>query len=158
MPDKFTSLRLRSQRRIGTFSRIFTFDLPSVRHVAGMRVGQYVSIRATVNGAEVVRYYSPISRTTDHGQIQLLVKCEDAGHMSVFLAALRPGDHIEFSGPLGNADLDPHKFSKMGLIAGGAGVSAVLQVRASSTCPAPPPPRPCITPTRGPSSCDALTG
>lgn len=113
-----------------------------------MRVGQYISIRATVNGAEVVRYYSPISRTTDHGQIQLLVKCEDAGHMSVFLAALRPGEHIEFSGPLGNADLDPHKFSKMGLIAGGAGVSAVLQVRASppSLPPTPAQPRPLPNP------------
>ena len=129
-PDSFTPLRLRQQVKVGAFSRIFTFDLPSPKHTMGMHVGQYVSIRAKVNGEDVVRSYSPMSRITDHGQIQLLVKCEDAGHMSVCLANLRPGETIEFTGPLGTADLDPHKYTKMGLIAGGAGVSAVLQVPA----------------------------
>jgi hypothetical protein len=108
-PDTYTPLRLRQQRRVGTFSRIFTFDLPSSRHVAGLRVGQYISLRAPVGdgGALLVRSYSPISRTTERGALQLLVKCEDTGHMSVFLAGLQPGARVEVTGPLGNADLDP---------------------------------------------------
>jgi len=97
-----------------------------------LHVGQYIAIRAHLDGQDVVRYYSPISRTTDHGIIQLLVKCEDNGNMSRHLAGLQPGQTVDFAGPLGEANLDPHLYKKMGLVAGGAGVSAILQVQSTT--------------------------
>ncbi|KAI9159468.1 hypothetical protein H9P43_008808 [Blastocladiella emersonii ATCC 22665] len=156
--DAFTPLRLRSVTALGQYVKLFRFDLPSARHTTGMGIGEYVAVRAELNGEQLVRYYSPISRPDDPGHIDLLIKVDDAGAMSKHIDSLRPGvDALEFKGPLGtsfpklhlrhrNPELDgdahqpPSSSSSSGLgataspvkrialIAGGTGISPMVQI------------------------------
>ena len=56
-------------------------------------------------GKEVVRYYSPISRSSDYGHVDLLIKIElektTEISMTNHLYNLTPGQSIDFKGPLG---------------------------------------------------------
>ena len=88
-----------------------------------MEVGQYVSVKAKVNGEDIIRYYSVISRPEDHGCLDLLLKVRGiigfvclgfpdveypavqidpkGGLVTTFMKQLRYGDTVDFKGPLG---------------------------------------------------------
>ncbi|KNE70900.1 hypothetical protein AMAG_20207 [Allomyces macrogynus ATCC 38327] len=138
-PDSFTPLVLRSVKSLGQFVKLFRFDLPSTKHHTGLRIGEYVAVRAEINGEQIVRYYSPISRPDNLGHIDLLIKVDDHGSMSHHIATMRPGkDALEFKGPLGSnfpdLGLDAEgagadsPVRKIALIAGGTGLSPMVQI------------------------------
>jgi len=95
-------------------------------------MGEYVSVRATLKGEETVRYYSPISRGNDPGVLELLIKCEDNGTMSSFLGSLKPGDTLDFKGPLGGLTVDFTKKKRVAMLAGGVGISPMIQILRSA--------------------------
>ncbi|KAJ3366529.1 NADH-cytochrome b5 reductase [Allomyces javanicus] len=138
-PDTFTPLVLRSVKSLGQFVKLFRFDLPSTKHHTGLRIGEYVAVRAEINGEQIVRYYSPISRPDNLGHIDLLIKVDDHGSMSHHIATMRPGkDALEFKGPLGSnfpdLGLDAEgagadsPVRRIALIAGGTGLSPMVQI------------------------------
>jgi len=90
-------------------------------------------VRTLINDKEIVRFYSPISRPDDLGHIDLLIKVDDNGVMSHKLDNLRPGDTLEFKGPMGGIQLNHtilkhDKITKIGLIAGGVGIAPIIQI------------------------------
>jgi succinate dehydrogenase/fumarate reductase flavoprotein subunit/NAD(P)H-flavin reductase len=143
-PGEYTPLRLSGRWKVGPFSQVFRFDLPSSLQKLGYEPAQYISVRAVIDDKPQVRYYSPISRYDDLGHVDLLVKVEsDAKGMSQHIAALRVGDTLEFSGPHGALRLDEElvrpgqwvgnltgraRVSKLVLVAGGAGISPMIQI------------------------------
>jgi ferredoxin-NADP reductase len=107
----------RESHKVCTSVYLFRFNLPSPLHTSGLGVGQYISVRAVIAGADVVRYYSPISRPDAPGYIDLLIKVDAAGGaMSHHLNALRPGDTLEFKGPLGGISLDFSRAGSLGRV------------------------------------------
>lgn len=61
----------------------------------------------------------------------MLLQVDDRGVMSHHLNTMVPGDRLEFKGPMGGLALDPNnmgKIKKLALIAGGAGISAMIQI------------------------------
>ena len=92
-------------------------------------------MRAVVDGKEIVRFYSPVSRPEAPGHLDLLVKVDTkGGAMSNYLNALVPGGTLDFRGPLGGIDLDLRpgrdlgRVKRIGLIAGGTGIAPMLQI------------------------------
>ena len=73
-PDQFIPLRLRQRFQQNKTTHVFSFDLPHPTSQAGLLAGQYVAVRAFLDGKDEIRYYSPISRNSDFGKIDLLIK------------------------------------------------------------------------------------
>jgi len=130
-PDEFTPLRMRHKAKLQhTTNFEFSFELPSPLQASGLKVGQYIAVRAAFAGDSKVRFYSPITRYDTHGCIDLLIKTspnESLG-MTQHIMDMKPGHFLEFSGPKGGFNFDIKEVPKIGLIAGGVGISPMIQI------------------------------
>ncbi|XP_054888718.1 NADH-cytochrome b5 reductase 2 [Poeciliopsis prolifica] len=147
------SLPLISKQEISHDTKKFRFGLPSESHILGLPVGQHVYLSAKVKGNLVVRPYTPVSSDEDQGFVDLVVKIyykgthpnyPDGGQMSQYLDNMAIGDSIDFRGPNGlliykgksmfsiqaNKKTEPvvQKFKHVGMIAGGTGITPMLQL------------------------------
>ncbi|RVE71420.1 hypothetical protein OJAV_G00051640 [Oryzias javanicus] len=150
-------LPLLSKEEISQDTKKFRFGLPSSFHVLGLPVGQHVYLSAKVNGALVVRPYTPVSCDEDQGFVDLVVKVyykgthpsyPDGEVLQNVSSKPRPkmaiGDTIDFRGPNGllvyqgngrfsiraNKKSEPkvRRFRHVGMIAGGTGITPMLQL------------------------------
>lgn len=148
-PGKAVPLRLSERRfltangasggRSVTAMVALRFDLPSPLATTGASVGQYVSAAVPMpDGSTSKRYYSPVSRPNDEGALELLVKAPPppgaaasdvhVGSASVALAALRPGDAMDFDGPHGGLPFSLDEPGHVTAVVGGTGVSVGVQL------------------------------
>lgn len=146
-------LCLIDKQEISHDTKKFRFGLPSESHILGLPVGQHVYLSAKVNGTLVVRAYTPVSSDEDQGYVDLVVKVyhknvhpsyPDGGKMSQYLENMAIGDSIDFRGPNGlliykdkgkfsirpdkKAEPKIKKFNHVAMIAGGTGVTPMLQL------------------------------
>ncbi|XP_013888852.1 NADH-cytochrome b5 reductase 2 [Austrofundulus limnaeus] len=151
-------LPLISKQEISHDTKKFRFGLPSPSHILGLPVGQHVYLTAKVNGALVVRPYTPVSSDEDQGFVDLVVKIyykgshpsyPEGGQMSQYLDNMSIGDTMDFRGPNGlliyegngvfsiraNKKTEPkiQQFKHVGMIAGGTGITPMLQLIHSIT-------------------------
>lgn len=82
--------------------------------------------KAERDSSEVVRPYNPLSCETD-GTVTLLVKRYEDSKMGTTLHNLKPGETIEMRGPNQQWSLEPGKYSKYNMIAGGTGITPLIQ-------------------------------
>uniref|UniRef100_A0A8D0AVL0 NADH-cytochrome b5 reductase n=2 Tax=Sander lucioperca TaxID=283035 RepID=A0A8D0AVL0_SANLU len=152
------SLPLIDKQEISHDTKKFRFGLPSATHILGLPVGQHVYLSAKVNGSLVVRAYTPVSSDEDQGCVDLVVKvyyknCHpsfpEGGKMSQYLDNMAIGDSIDFRGPNGllvyqgngqfsirpdkKSEPKVRKFKQVGMIAGGTGITPMLQLIHSIT-------------------------
>ncbi|KAA8590584.1 NADH-cytochrome b5 reductase 2 [Etheostoma spectabile] len=150
------SLPLLDKQEISHDTKKFRFGLPSATHILGLPVGQHVYLSAKVNGSLVVRAYTPVSSDEDQGCVDLVVKVyyknpsfPEGGKMSQYLDNMAIGDRIDFRGPNGllvykgngqfsirpdkKSEPKVRKFKQVGMIAGGTGITPMLQLIRSIT-------------------------
>lgn len=151
-------LCLVDKQEISHDTKKFRFGLPSQTHILGLPIGQHVYLSAKVNGSLVVRAYTPVSSDEDQGFVDLVVKVyyknshpafPEGGKMSQYLDNMAIGDSIDFRGPNGllvykgngKFSIRPDKksepklqtFKHIGMIAGGTGITPMLQLIRSIT-------------------------
>lgn len=85
-------------------------------------------MEAVWNEKEVVRSYTPITLDDTKGHFDLLVKTYPQGNASQYLASLKIGDKARFRGPKGRFLYRPNMAREVGMIAGGTGITPILQV------------------------------
>ncbi|NXF30914.1 NB5R3 reductase, partial [Nyctibius bracteatus] len=109
-PEVKYALRLIDKEEVSHDTRRFRFALPSMDHVLGLPIGQHIYLSARIDGALVVRPYTPVSSDDDKGFVDLVVKIyfrsvhpkfPEGGKMSQYLESLKIGDTIDFRGPSG---------------------------------------------------------
>ncbi|KAI5624614.1 NADH-cytochrome b5 reductase 1, partial [Silurus asotus] len=152
-PSEKYKLRLIDKEFISHDTRRFRFALPSPLHIIGLPVGKHVYLSARINGGLIVRPYTPVSSDDDKGFVDLVVKIyfrnvnpkfPEGGKMSQYLESLKLGDMIDVRGPGGLLEYEGNgQFSiqadkkslpeiknpsSLGLIAGGTGVTPMLQL------------------------------
>jgi len=152
-PDVKYPLKLVDKEKISHDTRRFRFALPSMEHVLGLPIGQHIYLSTKVDGNLVVKPYTPVSSDDDKGYVDLVIKVyfknvhpkfPDGGKMTQYLESMAIGDHIDFRGPngllvyngRGEFAIRPDKksapvikkASKVGMIAGGTGITPMLQV------------------------------
>ncbi|XP_026222199.1 NADH-cytochrome b5 reductase 2 [Anabas testudineus] len=152
------SLPLIEKQEISHDTKKFRFGLPSGSHILGLPIGQHVYLSAKVNGSLVVRAYTPVSSDEHQGFVDLVVKVyyknshpsfPEGGKMSQYLDNMAIGDSIDFRGPNGllvykgngqfsirpdkKSDPKTRKFKHVGMIAGGTGITPMLQLIRSIT-------------------------
>ncbi|XP_005739209.1 NADH-cytochrome b5 reductase 2 [Pundamilia nyererei] len=146
-------LPLIRKEEISHDTKKFRFGLPSASHILGLPVGQHVYLSAKVNGVLAVRAYTPVSSDEHQGYVDLVVKVyyknthpsfPDGGKMSQYLDGMTIGDTIDFRGPNGllvykgngqfairpdkKSEPKVRKFKHVGMIAGGTGITPMLQL------------------------------
>eukprot|EP00760_Papus_ankaliazontas_P017165 PhM_4_TR17050/c0_g1_i4/m.94813/K00326/E1.6.2.2; cytochrome-b5 reductase len=148
-PSKFLPLALVEREELSHDTRRFRFALPTEKHILGLPNGQHVCLRATVNGQDVMRQYTPVSDDTLVGYVDLVIKVyfagvhpkfPDGGKLTQYLEGLKIGDTIDVSGPRGRFHYlgrggytisHPQRkgtFRKVGMVAGGTGITPMLQL------------------------------
>ncbi|GAA5832872.1 hypothetical protein JCM5353_003736 [Sporobolomyces roseus] len=94
----------------------------------GLPIGQHVSVSAEIGGKLVQRSYTPTSSDDDLGHFDLLVKSYPTGNISKHFGELKVGDFLSVKGPKGQMKYSPDYATKIGMIAGGTGITPMLQI------------------------------
>jgi cytochrome-b5 reductase len=108
----------------------YRFKLPKPTDILGLPIGQHISLAANIAGQpkEVVRSYTPISSDEDKGHFDLLIKSYPTGNISKHVASLMVGQTMKVRGPKGAMVYTPNMVRRFGMIAGGTGITPMLQV------------------------------
>ena len=99
---------------------------------------------------EIERKYTPTTSDDEVGYVDLVIKVykggvvdrfPDGGKMSQYLGGLKPGDKVDVTGPVGThtylgngkfkSGTKEHTCKKLGMMAGGTGITPMLQVIAA---------------------------
>ncbi|KAK5990242.1 NADH-cytochrome b5 reductase 1 [Cladobotryum mycophilum] len=132
-PDVFQEFPLQEKTIISHNVAIYRFKLPSERTVLGLPIGQHISIGAYLphddnTTKEIVRSYTPISGDHQPGFFDVLIKSYPQGNISKYMASLQVGQTIRVRGPKGAFVYTPNMVRHFGMIAGGTGITPMLQV------------------------------
>lgn len=131
----------------------FTFALQKETMKLGLPIGQHISLRfQDKTGKRHQRSYTPVTGDETPGKVSFVIKVykagvhpkfPDGGKMSQHLDSLSIGDTIEMKGPKGHLEylgrgkftvklmrkpLETRKAKHFGMIAGGTGITPMLQV------------------------------
>lgn len=111
----------------------YRFKLPSSNAILGLPIGQHISIGAPLpqpdgTTKEIVRSYTPISGDHQPGYFDLLIKSYPQGNISKHMASLMVGQTIRVRGPKGAFVYTPNMVRHFGMIAGGTGITPMLQI------------------------------
>lgn len=128
-PKEYKSLPLVEKERLSPNVYRFVFQLPNQDDVIGIPIGQHVAIKATIEGQPISRSYTPVSNNLDKGRMELLIKCYPDGKLtSQYLEKLETGDEVMFRGPKGAMKYHNGMRKKIGMIAGGTGITPMYQL------------------------------
>ncbi|KAI0914443.1 hypothetical protein F4824DRAFT_508893 [Ustulina deusta] len=132
-PDAFQEFELKEKTIISHNVAIYRFKLPSPTDILGLPIGQHISIGANIEQPdgttkEIVRSYTPISGDHQPGYFDLLIKSYPTGNISKHLASLGVGQTIKVRGPKGAFVYTPNMVRHFGMVAGGTGITPMLQV------------------------------
>ncbi|KAG7290965.1 NADH-cytochrome b5 reductase [Staphylotrichum longicolle] len=131
--DAFQEFELKEKTIISHNVAIYRFSLPSPTSILGLPIGQHISIGATLeqpdgSTKEIVRSYTPISGDHQPGYFDLLIKSYPQGNISRHMASLAVGQTIRVKGPKGAFVYTPNMVRHFGMVAGGTGITPMLQV------------------------------
>lgn len=146
-PKKKQPFRLQGKTVLSHDSFLLDFALQTPEHVLGLPTGKHMFLSNEVNGETVMRRYTPISSNFDVGQVKFVIKayrpCErfpNGGKFSQHLDSLQIGDTVDMRGPVGEFEyISNGKYlidgeecfsSRFNMIAGGTGITPVMQVAA----------------------------
>jgi len=133
-PTEFQDFELTEKTIISHNVAIYRFKLPSATDILGLPIGQHISIGANLPqpdgkpNAQVVRSYTPISGDHQPGYFDLLIKSYPTGNISKYMASLIVGQTIKVRGPKGAMVYTPNMVRHFGMIAGGTGITPMLQI------------------------------
>ena len=112
-------------------ARIVSFTVPDdLRETFGFTQGQYLTLRATIDGQDLRRSYS-ICAGVDDGHLRVGVRQVDKGVFSTWLHQhLKVGDTVQIMAPQGTfyVPLDPASRRHHVGIAGGSGITPILSI------------------------------
>ncbi|KAL4785418.1 NADH-cytochrome b5 reductase 1 [Aspergillus varians] len=129
-PTEFQDFLLKEKNEISHNVTVYRFALPRPTDILGLPIGQHISLGATIEGQpkEVVRSYTPISSDNEAGYFDLLVKAYPQGNISKYLTTLEVGQTMKVRGPKGAMVYTPNLCRHIGMIAGGTGITPMLQI------------------------------
>lgn len=131
--DKFKEFELIDKTVISRNSAIYRFKLFRKSENLDIPIGHHVCCSVDIDGKEEIRYYTPISSKYDLGFFDILVKSYEDGKVSKYFASLKEGQTVKFKGPVGRMSYQPNMTKNILMIAGGSGITPMLQVMSAIT-------------------------
>ncbi|MDB4083082.1 ferredoxin--NADP reductase [Vicingaceae bacterium] len=127
MSSHFHNLQVKELKRETAKTVSIGFDIPdNLTSDFQYEAGQYLTLKATINGEEIRRSYS----ISSYGDEALQVSCKmiNGGKMSTFLVnELGVGDRVEVMPPMGNFTVKPLN-EPLVLFAAGSGVTPIFSI------------------------------
>lgn len=127
-PDRWTALELEDQTVVSKNTAIYRFSLKTSFETLDISPGHHLAVRVPINGVEEIRYYTPISPRFTKGHFDLMIKSYVDGTVSKYFASLKPGQTVDFKGPVGRLSYEANSSKALGIVAGGSGITPALQV------------------------------
>jgi ring-1,2-phenylacetyl-CoA epoxidase subunit PaaE len=128
---EFHPLAIADRRAVTDDAVSFAFDVPAgLRDAFRFTPGQFLTLKAEVDGEELRRSYS-ICSGVDDGELRVAIKRIPGGRFSGFAhASLSPGDRIAVMPPAGRftVELAPATRHRYVAIAGGSGITPILGI------------------------------
>jgi len=114
-----------------------TFDIPApTREVFRFEPGQYLTLRAQVNGQDLRRTYSissPRSRLDRLGELEVGIRPVQGGLFSNWVAShVRPGDRLQVMAPTGRFTVRKQRAIHRVGFAAGSGITPILSIAATT--------------------------
>lgn len=127
--NRFHSLSILDRRQETPESVSLAFAVPeSLRETFAYEPGQYLTVRATIDGEECRRSYS-ISSGADEGELRIAVKKVDGGKFSCFAnEALAPGARLDVAAPEGRFTVEIGADRHYAFFAAGSGITPVIAI------------------------------
>ncbi|CAK9437512.1 uncharacterized protein LODBEIA_P18900 [Lodderomyces beijingensis] len=113
---------------IAPMTSIYRFKLNREDEILDIPTGHHLACCFIVDGKDEIRFYSPISNQFDAGFFDILVKHYERGKVTRRLAQVQVGQTVKFRGTVGTLNYSPGMAKEIGLIAGGTGITPILQV------------------------------
>jgi cytochrome-b5 reductase len=130
-PDEWRSFPISRITTLNYNTKKFEIKLPEDQDTMGMETASCIVVRGPSRENPeklVVRPYTPITTNETKGHFDLLVKSYPQGNVSSYLHTLQVGDHVDIKGPFRKFSYVPNQYAKIGMIAGGTGITPMLQV------------------------------
>lgn len=131
MANKFYPLNVQKVEKTTADCTLISFDVSeAIKAEFTYTQGQYLTLKAQINGEEVRRSYSLCSSPLD-GEWQVAIKQIEDGKFSTFAnEELKAGDVLEVMPPNGRffVDIDPTKAKKYVAFAAGSGITPILSI------------------------------
>mmetsp|Transcript_68484 Transcript_68484/g.130337 ORF Transcript_68484/g.130337 Transcript_68484/m.130337 type:complete len:309 (-) Transcript_68484:67-993(-) len=126
--SEFRRFPILDVKECGPMTNVIKCKLPSDQHRMGMTVTSYVLVGGAEGGDTGSGAYTPISTDEQAGYFELLIKGYPNGVVSKYLCSLKAGDSIEVKGPFKKLPYKANMKKKIGMIAGGSGITPMLQI------------------------------
>eukprot|EP00761_Pharyngomonas_kirbyi_P001968 gb/GECH01001972.1/.p1 GENE.gb/GECH01001972.1/~~gb/GECH01001972.1/.p1 ORF type:complete len:306 (+),score=75.64 gb/GECH01001972.1/:1-918(+) len=105
---------------------LFRFKLPE-NHVAGIPVGQHISLQVDTGKGKAARSYTPISAVDQKGYFDLAIKYYEKGRVTPIVHSMDLGDKARIRGPSGSFKYNKeHK--RIGMLAAGTGITPMWKI------------------------------
>ena len=131
MSNKFHKVKVQDIYKTTKDCSIVTLDIPSqLRSDFNFKQGQYLTLKATINGEDVRRSYSLCSSPNDEMWQVGIKKIVDGKFSSFANDHLAVGDEIEVMAPAGNfyVDVDDSKATNYVAFAAGSGITPIYSI------------------------------
>ncbi|KAI9469954.1 MAG: hypothetical protein EXX96DRAFT_386905 [Benjaminiella poitrasii] len=122
----FVSLKLIESKSISHNTKLLRFATPEGQDgslpVASCVIAKYQ------NGFRLptIRPYTPVFEGDGH--VDFIIKKYDDGKLTPIIHDLKPGDSLQFKGPISKYDWEKSPKKNVGMIAGGTGITPMLQI------------------------------
>ncbi|KAI8333597.1 hypothetical protein BC941DRAFT_357815 [Chlamydoabsidia padenii] len=132
-PSEFKQFKLAKVDKINHDTSLFRFQLDSENDVSGLHTASCVITRYPITKKDgtpgfIIRPYTPTSKEETQGHVDFIVKNYPQGKMSKHIHNLKIGDVLEIKGPITKYNWDENVKDNVGMIAGGTGITPMLQV------------------------------
>ncbi|WMI66612.1 ferredoxin--NADP reductase [Aestuariibaculum sp. YM273] len=129
--SSFHNLTIKNIKRETSKAISITFDVPeALTDTFSFKSGQYITLKATVNGNEVRRDYS-LCASPKSGALKVAIKEVKDGTFSAYAnQELKEGDVLEVAPPKGRFTFEPNDSitKNIALFAAGSGITPVLSI------------------------------
>ncbi|KAI8075361.1 uncharacterized protein B0P05DRAFT_547205 [Gilbertella persicaria] len=127
-PEAFISLKLIEVEPVSHDTKLFRFAIPEGTS-AGLPVASCVVVKHQEEGKKpIIRPYTPVSDQHAEGHVDFIIKKYDTGKLTPVIHDMKPGDTLQFKGPISKYDWETKQKSNVGMVAGGSGITPMLQV------------------------------
>ncbi|XP_060062230.1 NADH-cytochrome b5 reductase-like isoform X7 [Erinaceus europaeus] len=107
-PETFLAFRISTVDKLTKDTYRVRFALPGNSRL-GLRPGQHLILRGTVDDLEIQRAYTPISPASAEGYFEVLIKCYQTGLMSRYVESWKAGETAFWRGPFGDFIYKPNQ-------------------------------------------------
>jgi len=138
--DKIVTCTISEITQESPDTKLFKFALPDKKSVLGLLPGQHMRITTEIDGKDVFRTYTPVRYQTP-GEFECVIKVYKEGVITQYLDGLTVGSDVKIYGPIGMIKVENNiykkvsgeevladKPKKIGMIAGGSGITPMIQL------------------------------